>query len=257
MIEFDGIENYTFEILKEVSRPELCYWEDYFILKFNTFYPNGYNKKWNCNEDIRKEIQEEIQKEKLKELTLQKKQEELENSVFYDNEAWIEKYFDYRLFSLYCFLFKNSIRMNKKDIYVCRPYFTNRFIPNAIQKNISLSINTVKRYLEYFESIGIIKNDKLVEIKSITKIFNFDNFDSNDLLSNMLLWYILKENKYRNNFFFYRKDFSFTISKEKGRHKLHNKQNPIIELTLLKLKERKLISMKELTEKYGFEIIAL
>jgi hypothetical protein len=32
MIEFDGIENYTFEILKTVEKEELNYWEDYYIL---------------------------------------------------------------------------------------------------------------------------------------------------------------------------------------------------------------------------------
>ena len=54
MIDFDGIENYTFEIIKTVQREELNYWEDYYILLYNTMYPNGYNKKWNTSEEIRK-----------------------------------------------------------------------------------------------------------------------------------------------------------------------------------------------------------
>lgn len=42
-IQLEGIENFTFEILKEVERNELSYWEDYFILKYQTFFPQGYN----------------------------------------------------------------------------------------------------------------------------------------------------------------------------------------------------------------------
>ncbi len=56
VIRKEGIENFTFEILKEVNKEELSYWEDYYIIKYNTIVPNGYNKKYNCNEDIRKEI---------------------------------------------------------------------------------------------------------------------------------------------------------------------------------------------------------
>lgn len=65
MIEFDGIENYTFEILKKVEKEELNYWEDYFIIQYDTMYPNGYNKKWNTSEDIRKTMKiEKIEQEK-------------------------------------------------------------------------------------------------------------------------------------------------------------------------------------------------
>lgn len=46
-IQFDGIENFTFEILKEVKKSELDEWEDYYIEKYDTMYPNGYNRKWN------------------------------------------------------------------------------------------------------------------------------------------------------------------------------------------------------------------
>lgn len=54
VIQLEGIQNFTFEILKEVNKIELSFWEDYYIQMYNTIFPNGYNKKWNCSEDLRK-----------------------------------------------------------------------------------------------------------------------------------------------------------------------------------------------------------
>lgn len=64
VIQLEGIENFNFEILKEVKKEELNYWEDYYIIKFRTMFPNGYNKKWNCNRETREEIGKEILKER-------------------------------------------------------------------------------------------------------------------------------------------------------------------------------------------------
>ena len=56
----EGIENFNFEILKEVEKNELNYWEDYFIIKFGTMFPSGYNKRWNTNLETRKEIEKSL-----------------------------------------------------------------------------------------------------------------------------------------------------------------------------------------------------
>lgn len=56
VIQLEGIQNFTFEILKEVNKIELSFWEDYYIYTYNTIFPNGYNKKWNCSEDLRKMV---------------------------------------------------------------------------------------------------------------------------------------------------------------------------------------------------------
>lgn len=56
VIQIERIENFTFEILKEVSNEELSYWEDYYIAKFNTMFPNGYNKRWNLSQEKRKYV---------------------------------------------------------------------------------------------------------------------------------------------------------------------------------------------------------
>ena len=60
VIQIEGIENFTFEVLKEVEKEELNYWEDYYILKFESFFPNGYNKRWNCNKETRAAIAKEL-----------------------------------------------------------------------------------------------------------------------------------------------------------------------------------------------------
>ena len=56
VIQLEGIENFIFEILMETTKEELSYWEDYYILKYNTMFPNGYNKKWNTPKQIRSNI---------------------------------------------------------------------------------------------------------------------------------------------------------------------------------------------------------
>ena len=53
VIQTDGIENFTFKILKQVNKSELSAWEDYYIMKYNTMSPNGYNMRWNCSEELR------------------------------------------------------------------------------------------------------------------------------------------------------------------------------------------------------------
>lgn len=52
-IQIEGVDNFTFEILKEANKNELSIWEDYYIIKYDTMFPNGYNKKWNCSEELR------------------------------------------------------------------------------------------------------------------------------------------------------------------------------------------------------------
>lgn len=56
IIQLDGIQNFIFEILRETTKNELSIWEDYYIIKYDTMFPNGYNKKWNCSKELRSMI---------------------------------------------------------------------------------------------------------------------------------------------------------------------------------------------------------
>ena len=78
-IQIEGIENFTFEILKLSTKEELSYWEDYYIKQFNTFFPKGYNKKWNTSA---------AKKEKITDKTLQsfEKEKVLSEVNFYNSE---------------------------------------------------------------------------------------------------------------------------------------------------------------------------
>lgn len=86
-IKENGIENFTFEILKTIdNEDELNYWEDYYIIEYNTMFPNGYNKRWNTSyhERIGMEIQDK---------SMEVSQVEENNIQLYE-EAWLilEKY---------------------------------------------------------------------------------------------------------------------------------------------------------------------
>lgn len=46
-IQLEGKNNFVFELLEECEKSQLSEREDYYIAKYNTMLPNGYNKKWN------------------------------------------------------------------------------------------------------------------------------------------------------------------------------------------------------------------
>lgn len=100
VIEIDGIENYTFEILKIVKKEELNYWEDYYILQYNTMYPNGYNKRWNCSSEVRNNIKINpfmaVEQDTLEEQNEEKEDKNYENKaleIWEQEEKWFQKYF--------------------------------------------------------------------------------------------------------------------------------------------------------------------
>ena len=69
IIQLEGIENFDFNILKEVNKEELNYWEDYYIVKYNTLFPNGYNRKMNTNKNTQKEIKKLLEEKMPEEMT--------------------------------------------------------------------------------------------------------------------------------------------------------------------------------------------
>lgn len=57
-IQLEGKENFTFELLEECDKNQLSEREDYYIAKYNTMFPNGYNKRWNTSFKNRLNIKE-------------------------------------------------------------------------------------------------------------------------------------------------------------------------------------------------------
>lgn len=59
-IQLEGKENFIFELLEECEKDQLNEREDYYIAKYNTIFPNGYNKRWNTPLKDKLDIKEEI-----------------------------------------------------------------------------------------------------------------------------------------------------------------------------------------------------
>lgn len=71
-IQLEGKENFTFELLEECKKDQLNEKEDYYIKKYNTMFPNGYNKRWNMpqNQNIEEDykLEPNLSEQKLKKL---------------------------------------------------------------------------------------------------------------------------------------------------------------------------------------------
>lgn len=59
-IQLEGVNNFIFELLEECEKDQLDEREDYYIAKYNTYFPNGYNKKWNNFSKSKQIIQEDV-----------------------------------------------------------------------------------------------------------------------------------------------------------------------------------------------------
>ena len=199
IIQIEGVENFTFEILKEVEKEELSYWEDYYIIKYNTIFPNGYNKKWNTSEELRESIKVKVDQDLLKE----KNQFSSQSSNFY-SEFDVMYYFNDSLFELYLRVFYLSHYDSKRDKYIV----DNRIINGLnLQKYFpSITYNTLMKYLRELKKTGIIEKDK--SFSYVKKIPVITDQISEDELNRatttvIFLWYV----KYKilidkNNTFF-------------------------------------------------------
>lgn len=179
IIQIEGIENFNFEILKEVERNELNYWEDYFIIKYETMFPSGYNKKWNTNLETRKEIEKTIKRETVE---INQNCEEREE----------QKELTGNLFKIYIGLFYHSICKGKT-------YFIIKNI-EKISRMTQVSRNTLKKFLNELEELKIIKEDnKKITIKNLTEITDFityEEFEKFNYKELFALWRIRSENSY-------------------------------------------------------------
>lgn len=156
MIQFEGIENFTFEILKEASRSELSFWEDYYILKYDTFYPNGYNKRWNCSEEMRQKIQKRLSEDILDE---RKKSDDI--FLNYENNIYTRKYIKF-YFYLVCLSDFNA-KFTGTKVFKQRD-----ILPNKIKEKLKLDPKTIKKYLYQLEK------DKMISYNGKTKIETID-----------------------------------------------------------------------------------
>lgn len=173
-IQIEGVENFNFEILKEVDKKHLSYWEDYYIIKYDTMFPKGYNKKWNCNEEIRKEIQQEVETETInKNISLDLfKTIEYSDTIF----GWLfsrsflenEDYFifkeDFSFTQLAKELNKNRITISKRfNILIQKNFISEVKIKNKIAYKIeqkNFFINVSKNFINDFLCLPFVTKEE-------------------------------------------------------------------------------------------------
>lgn len=227
IIQLEGIENFDFNILKEVDKEELNYWEDYYIIKYNTLFPNGYNRKMNTSKDIQKEI---------KKLLEEKVPEEAEEELSICSETLA---FKGTLFKIYIGLFFSSITYN--DLY----YIDKRKSSIVkLSKESNISRPTLYKYYEILKEKGIIKEDeKYIYIKKIKEITNYitkEEFKIMNYKKLYVLWKIRQNNNYGiKDFYLYELFWG-----EDERKKLNASSNKTIRRILEELIEIKKISVR-------------
>ena len=211
IIQREGIENFQFEILKEVERNELNYWEDYYIIEYNTLFPNGYNKKMNNPKHIQKEIKD---KERFKTNNFKKER------IFYlpENDEDFKAMSDI-LYTYFYFIskynHKNGMRYiyidGKKESYTHKDIYTELNIPKT----------TYFRKLNTLEKLGLLYRTeyygrKIIQIPFINskKILNVDTCKFLSTISNNLGW--IPDDVIKTlcllKIYYYSKDKTFTIS---------------------------------------------
>lgn len=227
IIQLEGIENFDFNILKEVDKEELNYWEDYYIIKYNTLFPNGYNRKMNTSKDIQKEI---------KKLLEEKVPEEAEEELSICSETLA---FKGTLFKIYIGLFFSSITYN--DLY----YIDKRKSSIVkLSKESNISRPTFYKYYEILKEKGIIKEDEkyiyIKEIKEITNYITKEEFKIMNYKKLYVLWKIRQNNNYGiKDFYLYE-----LFWREDERKKLNASSNKTIRRILEELIEIKKISVR-------------
>lgn len=155
IIQVEGVENFTFELLKECGTGELSYWEDYYIIKYDTMYPNGYNKRWNCSEEIRDKIRGEIESEiksGIENETIEPRYKDLLvlNAAFKGEQDFIK--LTSKQWSVYYWLILNSYQSSKNQYIIHKT-----FALSDIRQDLGISDNrTIKAALEILKKNNLI-----------------------------------------------------------------------------------------------------
>lgn len=252
IIKIEGINNFTFEVLKQVDKKELSYWEDYYIIKYNTFFPNGYNRKWNTSEEMRQGIKMKVDQDLLEEETLLKQNKDM--SMLTGEE--IIYIFNYRLMDLYLRFFYISYYDKKKNKYIL-PYrqVSGKFLENFY---LNISYNTLLKYLKILKELGFIISENkeeysIVNIKEITKYISKTEYDiaGENII---LLWFIKYTIDRKNTNVFFSIDFRWISSMNDYGSYHAGKTLTKTKNRIIKLKDQGLISFSNKTSDYKMVI---
>lgn len=198
VIQLEGVNSFTFDILREATKEELSYWEDYYIMKYNSIFPNGYNQRWNCNAATRDAIRIRLEQEQAAQAMQERDTEVIEQTP--SLSEFFEELNRQVLYTYYALLF-NAIHVESE-------YYWNKIKWNGskIAKTCGLSRPTWRKYKEMFEKYDIItyKDNKII-IKNISILTDFVSFQDFLELNDKelyILWKIRYENSLGNNVFY-------------------------------------------------------
>ena len=213
IIQLEGVENFTFEILKEVNKEELSYWEDYYIMKYNSLFPNGYNKRMNCGKEIRVKIKKVLDAE-INDIRIKNNTENIDILPILRNSD-----------SLYYWLLIHS---NNNEIDIAD------FCITKIAKILHRNRTTVSKRFNYLINKKIISKtkDKIIINKPLNNFIKSDIFLTNE--SAFTIYHYLYYNNIKNTSY---KNIINNIGYSQGNSQIWIKTKNIINL----LKENNLI----------------
>ena len=151
IIQLEGIENFTFEVLMETTKEELSYWEDYYILKYDTMFPNGYNKKWNTSKQIRNSIK--ISGENDYDVPKESKDFKcnLNSNLNKFDESYSLDDIDYKIY-IFCYILSDMTKENNKVISLDS-------IRESLDIKRTIDNTEIKKRLYILNSVGLIDFD--------------------------------------------------------------------------------------------------
>lgn len=198
VIQLEGVNSFTFDILREATKEELSYWEDYYIMKYNSIFPNGYNQRWNCNAATRDAIRIRLEQEQAAQAIQEQDTEVIEQAP--SLSEFFEELNRQLLHTYYALLF-NAIHF-ESEYY----WNKNKWNGSKVAKICGINHNTWYKYKEIFEKYNIItyKNNKII-IKNIPRLTDFISFQDFLELNDKelyILWKIRYENSLGNNVFY-------------------------------------------------------
>ena len=161
VIQLDGIENFTFEIIKECEKNELAYWEDYYIIQYNTFFPSGYNKRWNCSEDIRKNILKLLAQVNKADIDISIDKEEKEEKEEKKEDTKNKCKITVKTSLVFTWLYAH-IHYKDRCVY-------KNFVPIEVCRSLNIAGHTWNMAIQNLKNLGWIQED---EFKYTIKRYN-------------------------------------------------------------------------------------
>lgn len=198
VIQLEGVDGFTFDILREATKEELSYWEDYYIMKYNSIFPNGYNQRWNCNAATRDAIRIRLEQEQAAQAIQEQDTEVTEQAL--SLSEFFEELNRQVLYTYYALLF-NAVHFESEYYWPKK-----KWIGATITKICGISRNTWNKYKEMFEKYDIItyKDNKIIikNIPILTDFVSFQDFLELNDKELYILWKIRYENSLGNNVFY-------------------------------------------------------